>query len=72
MNMAARLLAMDGDMRGITTITTHPGWVQTDMGGPAAQLTPAESAAALKTLIGRITPADSGRFLRWDGIELDW
>ncbi len=72
LNMAARVLAMDGDMRGITTITTHPGWVQTDMGGPAAQLTPAESAAALKTLIGRITPADSGRFLRWDGIELDW
>jgi len=72
MNMAARVLALDGDMRGITTVTTHPGWVQTDMGGPGAHLTPADSAAALKALIGRLRSADNGKFLRWDGIELDW
>ena len=72
MNMASRILAMDGAMGDIITVTTHPGWVQTDMGGPAAELSPSESAAALVRLIGRLTPSDNGRFFRWDGVELDW
>ena len=36
MNMAARVLAFDSAMNGITTVTMNPGWVQTDMGGPSA------------------------------------
>lgn len=72
MNMAARVLAHDDAMAGITTATVNPGWVQTDMGGPNAALTPKESARALRALFKRLTPADSGKFFQYDGSELPW
>ena len=72
MNMAARALAFDSAMAGITTVTVNPGWVQTDMGGPSAALKPEESASALRALINRLTPADNGKFFQYDGSPLPW
>ncbi len=72
MNMAARVLAFDEAMAGVTTATVNPGWVQTDMGGPKAVLTPEESASALRALFKRLTPADNGKFFQYDGSELPW
>ena len=72
MNMAARVLAYDSAMKGITTVTMNPGWVQTDMGGPQAALKPEESGDALRALINRLTPADKGKFFQYDGGELPW
>ncbi len=72
MNMAARVLSHDSAMSGIITITTHPGWVQTDMGGPSAPTTPTESATGLKALFSQLTCDDNGKFLLYDGTELDW
>ena len=72
MNMAARVLAFDGAMAGVTSASVNPGWVQTDMGGPKAALTPEESASALRALFKRLTPADNGKFFQYDGSELPW
>lgn len=72
MNMAARLLANDNQMSGITTITTHPGWVQTDMGGANASITPYESASGLIKLINGLNRSDNGKFYKWDGSEHVW
>ncbi|MCY4064277.1 MAG: SDR family oxidoreductase [Chloroflexi bacterium] len=72
MNMAARVLAFDSAMNGITTVTMNPGWVQTDMGGPSASLKPEESGDALRALINRLTPAENGMFFQYDGSELPW
>lgn len=72
MNMAARVLAYDSAMTGITTATVNPGWVQTDMGGPNAALKPEESGRALRALINRLTPVDNGKFFQYDGGELPW
>ena len=72
MNMAARVLAFDSAMSGITTVTMNPGWVQTDMGGPEAALKPEESGDALRALINGLTPADNGKFFQYDGSELPW
>ncbi len=72
MNMAARVLAFDSAMNGITTVTMNPGWVQTDMGGPSASLKPEESGDALRALINRLSPADNGMFFQYDGSELPW
>ncbi len=72
MNMAARALAFDDAMAGITTVTLAPGWVRTDMGGPSANLAPEESASALLALIEKLGATDNGRFYRYDGLEMDW
>lgn len=72
MNMAARVLSLDEAMGDVITIAVNPGWVRTDMGGPTAPLSPAQSAAGLIKLMDRLTGADSGKLFQWDGRELDW
>jgi NAD(P)-dependent dehydrogenase (short-subunit alcohol dehydrogenase family) len=61
-NMVTRSLAIDLAPRGITCVVVNPGWVRTDMGGPHATLTPAESVSMLRRLIelfDRRSPASS-------------
>ncbi len=58
--------------RRIGVVTIHPGWVSTDMGGPRATLTPRQSAEAVHETVTRLTMADSGRFLTWDGRDHPW
>jgi NAD(P)-dependent dehydrogenase (short-subunit alcohol dehydrogenase family) len=72
LNMFTRVLA--GNMRGegVTAVMINPGWVKTDMGGPNARLEPSESARGLLAVIDGLTPADSGRFLSYDGSEAPW
>jgi NAD(P)-dependent dehydrogenase (short-subunit alcohol dehydrogenase family) len=65
LNMYTRAFA--GEATGVTTVAVHPGWVQTDMGGKSATLTPAESVHHLRALIDRLTPADNGQFFNYDG-----
>lgn len=72
LNMVTRLFAADLKPHGITSITTHPGWVQTDMGGASANLTPEESASGMIDLIENTTSANNGGFYRWDGSEHPW
>lgn len=50
-NMATKLLHNNLSPRGFTVLAVHPGWIQTDMGGPAADLTPAEAAADVVSVI---------------------
>jgi NAD(P)-dependent dehydrogenase (short-subunit alcohol dehydrogenase family) len=71
-NMVMRSLAIDLAPRGITCVVVNPGWVQTDMGGPHATLTPAESVSRLRRLIDSLGPAQSGRFFNHDGREYAW
>jgi len=72
LNSVAKNLAHDLAPRGITTITTHPGWVRTEMGGAGAAIDVSESVAGLKKTIERLTPADNGKFFNYDGSELPW
>ena len=58
--------------RGMTAVVFHPGWVQTDMGGRNASVTVKASVAGMRKVIAGLQPADSGRFLTWQGRELAW
>jgi NAD(P)-dependent dehydrogenase (short-subunit alcohol dehydrogenase family) len=73
LNMATRLLAAELAPRGISVASFHPGWVQTDMGGPNATLGVQAAVAALLDRILQFAAADSGHFFGCDGDdELPW
>lgn len=72
LNMVTRSMATDLKAQGITTITLHPGWVQTDMGGPNASITPQESAEGIFKLTQRLTAEDNGNFFKWNGDPHPW
>jgi NAD(P)-dependent dehydrogenase (short-subunit alcohol dehydrogenase family) len=57
---------------GIATLTLHPGWVRTDMGGSGADIDVSESSAGIVKLIDTLTISNSGRFMNYDGTERAW
>jgi NAD(P)-dependent dehydrogenase (short-subunit alcohol dehydrogenase family) len=71
-NMLMRSAALDLRSRGITCVVVNPGWVRTDMGGPNGRLSAQESVGALRRLIAKFGPKDSGRFFNYDGREYPW
>jgi NAD(P)-dependent dehydrogenase (short-subunit alcohol dehydrogenase family) len=71
-NMVMRSLAIDLAPGGVTCVVVNPGWVRTDMGGPHATMTPAESVTRLRQLIETLGPAQSGKFFNYDGREYLW
>ncbi len=70
LNMLTRMLSYD--LPDVTVICVHPGWVQTDMGGSRAAITPEASVEGLLGLIGRLTPADTNSFFGWTGEDWAW
>jgi NAD(P)-dependent dehydrogenase (short-subunit alcohol dehydrogenase family) len=72
LNMLTRAFAREAIGEGVITIAVHPGWVQTDMGGGGAPLTPTQSVQHLRALIERLTPADNGQFFNYDGQPHPW
>ena len=71
-NMATVQLAKALAPRGIKVIALCPGWVQTDMGGGDAQISPAESASALLAILDATTMAHSGGFFDRFGKPMPW
>ena len=71
-NMVMRSLAIDLAPLGITCVVINPGWLLTDMGGPHASLTTAESVTMLRRLIEGLWPAQSSKFFNYDGSEYAW
>ena len=68
-NKFMKLAAVELGKQGISVGLVHPGWVQTDMGGPKADLTAAESATGIISVIDNM--ASSG-FWKWNGEEHAW
>ena len=72
LNALAKGLSVTLASRGIIVVALSPGWVRTDMGGENAPLSPEASVKGLRTVLSRLTPSDTGKFLSHDGAEIRW
>ncbi|NNF67304.1 MAG: SDR family oxidoreductase [Gammaproteobacteria bacterium] len=72
LNSAMRSLAITLQDQGISVIVLHPGWVQTDMGGPRGLVTTQQSASKLRATLDRAGLDESGSFFDLDGSIIPW
>jgi NAD(P)-dependent dehydrogenase (short-subunit alcohol dehydrogenase family) len=70
--MFTRSLAAELGPEGFICIVLHPGWVQTDLGGPQAPLQVDESVRGMRDVIDRLAPADNGTFRTYSGEQMAW
>jgi NAD(P)-dependent dehydrogenase (short-subunit alcohol dehydrogenase family) len=72
LNMAMSILAKELEPRGISVVIFDPGWVQTDMGGANAALTPQESIGGMRTVLAGDPMGLTGKFVGYDGGARPW
>lgn len=72
LNMFTLSLANEFREDGFIVVAMNPGWVQTDMGGENAALTPQQSVSGVRSVIESLTPEDSGTFRVHNGGQDPW
>lgn len=72
LNKFMKMAAGELGKAGVNVCVIHPGWVQTDMGGANADITPAESAAGIVDTIEKLNAETNGSFWKWNGETHDW
>lgn len=72
LNSVVKSLSNDLTSNGFTVLALHPGWVQTEMGGPNALIDTETSASGLIKVIESSSTEVSGHFFSFDGSEIDW
>lgn len=72
LNAVVKSLSIDLKSQSITSVAMHPGWVQTNMGGPNAEISTRESVNRLFDIFSALTLDDSGRFIDIDGSDIPW
>jgi NAD(P)-dependent dehydrogenase (short-subunit alcohol dehydrogenase family) len=70
LNMAVKSAAFDYPKA--TFIAMSPGWVQTDMGGPNAEISAEQSVADMLRVVAKCSVKDSGSFLNHSGEIVPW
>jgi len=71
-NQVVKSLSIDLAERNIAVISLHPGWVQTEMGGPNAEIGTGESVSGLKSILQSAGLAQSGQFIEFNGNSIPW
>ena len=72
LNQVVKSLSIDLADEGLIACVLHPGWVQTDMGGPNALIDPPTSVTGMLQVIDGLTTEQSGHFINYDGTEIPW
>lgn len=72
LNMVVKSLALDLREFNIAVAALHPGWVRTDMGGPNGLIDTETSVRGLRQVIDRLSCAQSGSFIAYDGKTVPW
>jgi len=71
-NSLMHSLAKNWASDGISVGIFHPGWVQTDMGGSGAPVTPQQSVTGLRARIAELNAKNSGTYRDFQNKELPW
>ncbi|WP_353186289.1 SDR family oxidoreductase [Bosea sp. (in: a-proteobacteria)] len=71
-NMAMVVFGNSVRSRDVSVMLFHPGWVQTDMGGSGADITPAQSAGGLIRTIDASGMAETNSFRDYAGEAIAW
>jgi NAD(P)-dependent dehydrogenase (short-subunit alcohol dehydrogenase family) len=70
--MLMKSLSIDLQPLGISVVTLHPGWVQTEMGGSNALIDTTTSVSGLRHIIEKLTLKSTGQFIAYDGKAISW
>jgi len=80
-NMFTKTLSIEWarSRRNVICVALHPGTTDTDLSRPFQANVPPEklfsterTVRQLREVVDRLSPADTGRFLAWDGSEIPW
>ena len=71
-NMAMVVFGNAVRERNVSVMLFHPGWVQTDMGGSGADITPAESAGGLIRTVDASGMEQTNSFRDYTGETIAW
>jgi len=72
LNQMMKTMSVDLAASGILIMSMHPGWVQTDMGGPNALITAETSARTMMESLAKLGADDQGAFRRYDNTPIPW
>lgn len=73
LNIFNKSMANELKQENIICINVNPGWVQTDMGGQKALFTTEQAVTNILTnIVSKVSIAESGKFLNFDGSEHPW
>ncbi len=67
LNMLMKNQAVEYQHDEIISVSIHPGWVKTDMGGDSATMTVEESSRKIISIIENLSLRDSGEFISVNG-----
>ena len=72
LNMATASLAADLAVAPVLVVAVHPGWVQTDMGGPQALISTKNSVTAMLETFTKLSEEDHGAFRTFHNKPIQW
>jgi len=72
LNATVKAAALEYASKDIIAFVMHPGWVQTDMGGEGADITPEVSITGMRRVIASATKKNNGGFFNYTGEEIAW
>ncbi|WP_428353644.1 SDR family oxidoreductase [Methyloprofundus sp.] len=72
LNAAMKSLSFDFREQGTGVIIFHPGWVRTDMGGPHGLIEVDESISGMRQVIENFKMAQTGSFIKYNGMPMPW
>ena len=72
LNQVIKSLSIDFKDENFIATALHPGWVQTDMGGPNALIDTKTSVKGMAEVIDSLVLKNSGGFYNYDGSSIPW